>query len=532
MTNSSTHSKSGLLLGVTAAAAVIGAVISQSSAAPPVTQYVLAAVVVACLAGVAYMQWRCNADARLTVGLCIDRARSAGMRIPENAYGRDVSEVARFVLDNFGNSLSELKSSGETLYQGIRLLEQLDPKNPPQDLPIIFKPLADKLTASVAQKDSNAELVTYITKVCGDIANGDMSVRLLNIPENHQMTALMNAINDLVDRADAFLREASASLEYVSQNKYYRNIIETGMLGAYQKGAQTANTAINVIKEKMSGFKDISASFEQKMNSVVLSLGESAESLKSNAQRMTDTAAESDEKSARVATAAESAANNVQSVSAATEELSSSINEISRRVGEQSAVTNTAVKEATNASDMVKQLDAAAAKIGEVVQLISDIAEQTNLLALNATIEAARAGDAGRGFAVVAGEVKNLANQTAKATEEIGEQIGGIQGATKRSVQAIEGIFSTISEVNKISTTIAAAVEQQSAATQEIARNIEEVAAGTKSVTSEIRHVTEAAARTKTAAAEVLAAADGLGAQSSMVGTEMGTFTQALRRVI
>jgi methyl-accepting chemotaxis protein len=530
--NSSIHSKSGLLLGAAAALAVVGTVVSQAASAPPFAQSVLSAIVVLCLAGVAYFQWRCQVEARESIQLCYKAASAAGVAMPEQGNKLTLPEVTGYYFDAVSFALGQQRASADALAHGIRRLESMDLNEAKGDIPILLRPLAERLVATADSSGRDQELIEYISKTCSSIAFGDMNQRLLNIPQDHKLTSLMNSINDLVDRSDAFVREAAASLQYVSENKYYRSIVETGMLGSFLKASQSVNTAISVIKEKMAGFKTVSASFEDKMNAVVLSLGSSATSLKANAQRMTDTAAESDLKSARVATAAEAAASNVQSVSAATEELSASINEISRRVGEQSAVTNTAVKEANSASEMIKQLDTAAAKIGEVVQLISDIAEQTNLLALNATIEAARAGDAGRGFAVVAGEVKNLANQTAKATEEIGEQISGIQGATKRSVQAIEGIFGTISKVNEISTTIASAVEEQSAATQEIARNIEEVAAGTQSVTSEIRHVTEAAAKTKTAAAEVLSAADGLGQQSSMVGSEMTTFTTALKRII
>ncbi len=194
-----------------------------------------------------------------------------------------------------------------------------------------------------------------------------------------------------------------------------------------------------------------------------------------------------------VSAAAEEASVNVQTVAAAAEELTSSITEISRQVSQSTEVASQAVTDATRASDMVKGLDQAAQKIGEVVSLITDIAEQTNLLALNATIEAARAGEAGKGFAVVASEVKNLARQTAKATEEISDQINGIQRATKDTVGVLEATFQTIGQINEVSTRIATAVEEQRASTQEIARNVEEAAVGTKEVSSNIVNSSRAA---------------------------------------
>ncbi|MBL8642663.1 MAG: methyl-accepting chemotaxis protein, partial [Rhodospirillaceae bacterium] len=228
--------------------------------------------------------------------------------------------------------------------------------------------------------------------------------------------------------------------------------------------------------------------------------------------------------STAVAAASEQASTNVQTVAAATEELSSSIQEISRQVAESTRVVSQAVQEATKTKDLVRGLDEAAGRIGRVVALITDIAEQTNLLALNATIEAARAGEAGKGFAVVASEVKNLATQTAKATEEIGGQIEGIQNATKSSVDAIERIFDTIEKVNGISTTIASAVEEQGAATKEIARNVEQAASGTKEVSTNIVGVTQAAGETGQVSTQVLEAAKELARQSTTLRTEVDTF--------
>ncbi len=236
-----------------------------------------------------------------------------------------------------------------------------------------------------------------------------------------------------------------------------------------------------------------------------------SEAMQTSAHGISATADETNHHATIVAAASEQAAANVQTVAAAAEELSASIREINHQVTQSSHITGEAVEEARRTNEQVKGLAEAAARIGEVLQLISDIANQTNLLALNATIEAARAGEAGKGFAVVASEVKNLANQTAKATEEISAKVGEIQTATDQSVVAIEGIGKTIGDINEIASAIAAAVEEQGAATQEIARNVEQASTGTQEVSSSITHVTQAASEAGDAAKQQLEMANEVG---------------------
>jgi methyl-accepting chemotaxis protein len=273
----------------------------------------------------------------------------------------------------------------------------------------------------------------------------------------------------------------------------------------------------------------ITRQFEQMIGDIVTNVSSASSQLEASAGTLSNTAARSQELSTTVAAASEEASTNVQSVASATEELSSSVNEISRQVQESARMASDAVGQARSTTDRVSELSKAATRIGDVVELINTIAGQTNLLALNATIEAARAGEAGRGFAVVASEVKALAEQTAKATGEIGQQINGIQAATNDSVNAIKEISGTIEKLSEISSTIAAAVEEQGAATQEISRNVQQAAQGTQQVSSNITDVQRGATETGSASSQVLSAAQTLSVDSGRLKTEVSKFLTNVR---
>ena len=302
------------------------------------------------------------------------------------------------------------------------------------------------------------------------------------------------------------------------------NAIEVKRLEEEQKANEERQA-----REKREMMLKMADDFEGSVGGVVNSVSSASTEMQSSASSLSATAEETSKQSTTVAAASEQASSNVQTVASAAEELSSSISEISRQVAQSTQISATAVAEVEGANAQVQGLADAANKIGEVVALITDIADQTNLLALNATIEAARAGEAGKGFAVVASEVKNLANQTAKATEEISNQIGGIQTATQDAVHAIGSIGGIINQMNEIASTIAAAVEEQGAATSEIARNVEQAAAGTGEVSSNIAGVTQAAAETGASADEMLNAAQELSQQSELLRGEVDKFLSNIR---
>ena len=282
-------------------------------------------------------------------------------------------------------------------------------------------------------------------------------------------------------------------------------------------------------EEKREATLKMADDLESSVKGVVDSVGGAATEMEATAQSMSASSEQTTQKAGAVAAASEQATVNVQTVATAAEELSSSITEIGRQVAESTGFAAKATEQAQQTNTTVKDLAKGSQKIGDVVDLIDDIAEQTNLLALNATIEAARAGEAGKGFAVVASEVKSLAKQTAKATEEISQQIGGMQSATTDTVAAIEAVVAAMTQINEVTTTIAASVEEQNAATQEIARNVQEASKGTKEVSSNITGVNDAAKESSEAAGQLLNVVGDLTKQNALLRSELDNFLAGLR---
>ncbi len=313
--------------------------------------------------------------------------------------------------------------------------------------------------------------------------------------------------------------EMAKAVEVFKSNAVARQGLE-----AEQKEAEVR--AAGLRKADMHKMAD---DFEGAVGEIIETVSSASTELEASAGTLSSTAERAEELATMVAAASEEASTNVQSVASATEEMASSVNEISRQVQESARMAGEAVDQARKTNDRVGELSKAATRIGDVVELINTIAGQTNLLALNATIEAARAGEAGRGFAVVASEVKALAEQTAKATGEIGQQIAGIQSATQESVNAIKQISGTIEKLSEISSAIAAAVEEQGAATQEIARNVQLAAHGTQRVSSNITAVQRGASETGSASAQVHSAAESLSGESSRLKVEVNKFLNSVR---
>lgn len=372
-----------------------------------------------------------------------------------------------------------------------------------------------------------------IRSVAAQVGKGDLTARVVKWDEYGDLSDTLAALNQSYDLTDAFIREAGASLEAALNKEYHRTFLTQGILGDFGRGAKIINDASASMqraeREKKQQTIQLADQFEKEVLEIITNLTSVSDQTKSNADLLIDQAQETRSMSTNVAAASEQASVNVQTVSAAAEELTASVEEIARQVAVSSEKTTSASKEAENTSNIMSELSKASDTIGQVVQLINDIAGQTNLLALNATIEAARAGDAGKGFAVVASEVKSLAQQTAKATEDIGNQIGEIQTQSSSSVEAVNDITTAIETLNEIASAIAAATEEQSAATVEISRNIQEASQGTNEVSENIQKVNRNADSTMVKAEEVVTAASEMQKQTVFLKEQSEKFVAGIR---
>lgn len=356
-------------------------------------------------------------------------------------------------------------------------------------------------TIALFTSRSIAAPIRGMTFAMGKLAGGDTSTNVPCVGRADEVGEMANAVQVFKD-----------------------NMIEADRLRADQAQMEARAAA-----QRKADMHRLASQFEDAVGDIVKTLSSSSTELEAAARTLSKTAENTQELSSLVSDASEEASTNVQSVASATEEMSSSVTEIGRQVQDAARIAGAAVEQAHRTNDRVNKLSQAATRIGDVVELINTIAGQTNLLALNATIEAARAGEAGRGFAVVASEVKALAEQTAKATGEIGHQIADIQAATQDSVVAIKEISGTIGRISEISSAIASAVEEQGAATQEIARNIQQAAQGTDQVAANISDVKHGAAETGSASTQVLASAQMLSKDSARLHSEVEQFLTTVR---
>ncbi len=379
------------------------------------------------------------------------------------------------------------------------------------------------MAAVLAQRALKAQSTSIenCSAVLGRAAKGELSARVIGAAALPDPGKLAAHINRLLDLTEAFAKEANAAMHSAKERKYYRQIVRTGLRGEFLQYAGTINESLQMMGRRDDEFFEFA---DKRVKAVADSVSDSASALEAGSGAMSGQALNTTEQACSAAAGAEQASVNVQAVAAAVEEFSASIGEINRQVSLAASIAQSAAQTAARTDATVRGLSEAADRIGAVVQLIHDIAGQTNLLALNATIEAARAGEAGKGFAVVANEVKSLANQTAKATEEITSQVAQMQAVSTEAIEAIRQISQTVGEIEQASAAVAGAIEEQSAVTQEIARNVAEAASGTAAVSQAITTVQEVARETDKEAGEVLSSASKLAQMSAQLRTDIEAF--------
>jgi methyl-accepting chemotaxis protein len=440
-----------------------------------------------------------------------------------NTFLTDVTEVRRLGTSNQNEqAIALVHSAIDPTFSTL----MVDGNALSNDINAFMQKGSDDLTAQTEATRLSLMIVSGVGMLAGAIAAAFVAMVGITRPLDRLVSVLQRMAKGEIE---AEIRESARKDEIGAVGRAVEGI--KAMVA--RKAAEEAEVR-RVAEEAAAAARkqtmlELADGFERAVGGIVGLVSSSATELQATAQSMTASATETASQSTTVAAAAEEAAANVQTVAAAAEELGSSVQEIGRQVLGSAGLAQSAVGEADQTHHLVQALSQAATRIGDMVGLISNIAGQTNLLALNATIEAARAGEAGRGFAVVASEVKELAAQTAKATEEISQQIGQIQGVTGQAVTAIGGITARIREIDSVATSIAAAVEEQGAATQEIVRNVAQAATGTNEVTSNIAGVAQASEDTGAAASQVLNAAGELSRQSEHLGAEVSRFLSTVR---
>jgi methyl-accepting chemotaxis protein len=399
---------------------------------------------------------------------------------------------------------------------------------------------SESAAVATATVDAATELrrrLSLATSACREIAAGNLDVRLPDDGAEDEAGEMIRSMNRVLDLADAFVREAYASLEAAGQGRFHRRFIERGMRGRFRYGAEAINRAGRAIAEKTRELDrarearlSLANAFESQLRGAMESLVRSAAEIRTTAGALSQAAAGAGKQAESVASAAEEASSSISTVAAAGQEISANVAEVDRQVQATTKTSEGAAVESDRAAGTIRELEAQSDRVAQVVKFIADVANQTRLLALNAAIEAARVGEAGKGFAVVAAEVKDLAARTAGATKEIDSQVGAMRTATKNAVGAIGGVGAAVGSMRELSAAVASAMSSQRAAVEEITRNLQDAATGNRVVTEQISGVAAAAGETASAAGRMASAAEELSQLAEALRVDSARFLEEVRR--